>query len=589
MDVPLFDKLSEAGLTSSPDEKRGGKSLAVFPHYRNNPGFYHIFEGEGEAVILKGVYGDNIRIIKRGITLTVDEFSILARFLFEVKKALLSYMKGESYTVQIIIVDGAASVVKIEEYQFTPKTEIDPLIPRPLTVSEYDSLESSVGDKTLFSRGFMGALFPEAASPYLQGLVSRFPDILAVYFLAFDLKLPSPSIISLAGRIYANISALSARYKEAGMNLELFGASYLPRQKELFKQARSKPRLLLAKKMTSQEIAQLLEEIAASVDKRGGYEIFNEDFFEPAFRITFMAIFLNFLFLEGFAYLKALTILDDYELLQAVFLSRKDSSFFMGGKTLEIPEYFDPAAPPVLISFPPPLQIEPPSLFTKLTPLKLFTHKKKILQTLATLHTALNGRDALLSAASLFHKTVRNTLLEHGRYMKTRKKIIDEKSVFSFESDDIRRLANDSYYSNIEPVLEYKENYIYRCSAQAAVYDIYKEDIKYMGLIAEKQTDNTADSAKLPCSSLGAVQELKGQAGANGAEIFCSRIPNLSSLSRLKAARAVVTDLAPLFSYVTEYCVINKIPLYYGVRFPELLYAKHLTLNKEDIAINATE
>jgi hypothetical protein len=183
---------------------------------------------------------------------------------------------------------------------------------------------------------------------------------------------------------------------------------------------------------------------------------------------------------------------------------------------------------------------------------------------------------------------VRNTLLEHGRYIKNRKKINDENQVFLFESNDIRRLVNDSYYSNIEPTLEYKENYIRRCAAQAAVYEIYEEDIRYFGFIAEKQTTKTMESEKLPCFSIGEQETVLGKAEATSdGKIFCSKKPSLATLARLKAPKALICDIAPLFSYAAEYCVIHKIPIYYGARFPEILSLKELALNKEDITIHA--
>ncbi|MDR2400626.1 MAG: hypothetical protein LBD73_03120 [Deferribacteraceae bacterium] len=441
----------------------------------------------------------------------------------------------------------------------------------------------------MYSRSFFRALFPEIASPYLQDLVERFPDILAYYFLAFDIKTPSPTIITAASRIYANISAISAGFEGAGIRRELFCCSYLPRQKVLFKESRNKPSLFLAKRITSQEIDTLLNEINSSIKNKGAYAIFNDDFYEELPRISFTALFLNFLFMEGFAYLKSLSELEDIEILRGIFASRKNS-FFITGQRLQIPEFFDPAYPEANIEFTPPLAevVSAEALFSKLSPFKRFLRREKIIRALNVMHSALDGRDKLLKIAAEFHKTTRSALLEHGRYIKSRKKFLDENHVFLFESADIRRLANDSYYSNIEPALEYKKNFIRRCAAQAAVYDIYEEDIKYFGLIAEKQTAQVSEGVKLSCLSLGGNEEIRGVCSTNPdeGELSCLKIPNLASLSCLKTPNALICDLAPLFSYVTEYCVINKIPLYYSVRFPELLSGKRLTLHKGDIEIN---
>jgi hypothetical protein len=578
--APLLEKLFEAGINVNPEEGLKGKYADVFPHYRGNPGFYHIHEGGGEAIILKGVFGDHIRIIKKGITLTEDEFSRVARFLFEVKKVLAACV-GENYTLGILSTEGECYAVKAEEYSFTPKLEVDPHIPRPLTAAEYDISENS-GGKTLYSKGFLSAIFPEIASPYLQDIAKRFPDILACYFLPFNLKIPSPTVSALASRLYTNISALSAGFIGAGIRPALFRRSYFPWQKDLFTEKLGKPKPFLLKKITPAEITSFLDDIRANVKNRSAHAIFNDDFYEPLTHISFIAFFLNFLFYEGFEYLKFLTELEETELLRAVFLSRKNS-FFITGEKLEIPEYFDPASPVLSVEFSPVPTVEPPSLFSKLSSFKRFWRKEKAADVLTMLHTALDGRDALLKICAEFHKMVRNTLLEHGRYIKNRKKINDENQVFLFESNDIRRLVNDSYYSNIEPTLEYKENYIRRSAAQAAVYEIYEEDIRYFGLIAEKQTAKAMESEKVPCFSIGEEAVLDFSDG----EIFCSKNPSLAALAGLKAPKALLCDIAPLFSYAAEYCVIHKIPLYYGVRFPEILSRKELALNKEDITIHA--
>ncbi|MDR2400627.1 MAG: hypothetical protein LBD73_03125 [Deferribacteraceae bacterium] len=108
---PLLTKLFEAGIRVKPDIEVSGKYADVFPYYRGNPGFYHIFEGKGEAILLKGVFGDNIRIIKKGISLTGDDFSQIARFLFEVKKALNPVI-DESYKLRLIITE--CEIIEVE-------------------------------------------------------------------------------------------------------------------------------------------------------------------------------------------------------------------------------------------------------------------------------------------------------------------------------------------------------------------------------------------------------------------------------------------------------------------------------------------
>jgi hypothetical protein len=583
-DVPsatLLDIIFSAGINVASGE--AAADITVYPHYRNNPGFYHIVEGNGEALLLKGVYGDAVRIVKKGVTLSQDEFISVARLLFEVKKALLPHT-GENYMLRLAVSEGEIVIAQAEPYTWTPRLEPDPYIPRPLTAGEYEGPDNLSGGRTLYSRGFIRSLFPETASPYLQDLAKRFPDTLGFYFLAFDIKIASPSLTVLGGRLYANISALLSGFEGARIDPAVFRDNFLPWQKELFKGTFGKPKSFLSEKMTASEITSLLEEISVSIKNKGGYALFNDDFYEPLPRICFAALFFNFLFSEEFERLKHLTEFEETELLHAVFISRK-SSFFIAGAELEMPEYFDPSYPAVNAKFAPREAEAATSLTSRLSALKGFRRRKKIEQALANLHTALDGRDALLKIAGDFHKTIRKFLLEQGGYVKTRKKIHDENQIFLFESSDIRRLVNDSFYSNIEPVLEYKENYMRRCSAQTAVYDIYGEDIKYFGLIAEKQTAKVLEGDHISCRSYGAPEEIKGAASCvpSESDIYCTNIAALASLSRLKAPKAVLCDLASPFSYVTEYCIINKIPLYYAVRFPELLSGKFLTLKKADI------
>ncbi len=582
--TPASENGSEYIIDGEPQmfEQSGALVCHVLPYYRGNSGFYHVFEGPGEAIVLKGVYGDATRVVKKGISLSEARLELLARTLAEADRAL------EGSFEYWLLIDGDESyIAKATPCEVATGEKLDSSIPRPMTGSEYSDAMTGNHDTTLFSKSFFYNLFPETVSTFTKELAKSFPEILSPFFLAFDAKVGSPSVICSAQRLYVNISALLPGFNEAKINPALFAEDYMPWQ-NIFKNVKqAKPELFITSLMDPDEIDEFIATLEKDVLKKGNYAFFDNDYLAPLSSISMMGLLLNFLFQEQVAYIGYLTGFSRQESLEWIYKTRA-TSFFNEGKTLPLPEYFDPTYEQKEVTVPSGAAFRgKEEILGSISAFKRWRKGKKIMRVLTLSHVTLDARDRLLAASSTFHKAVRNAILHNGEYVTNKKRIKNASELFLFNLQDMRKLVNDTYYSGLAPVLEYRRSLAKRAMAQHMPYEIYEADIPYSGMISEEQVFKAMEADSVPCLSRGdrgGIYTVKSINDAQDGDAVLSRAMTLHNITLLKKPSAVITELAPAFSYITEYCILYDIPLYYGIRYSEtVLSDKRIELHSDKL------
>ncbi|MDR0454473.1 MAG: hypothetical protein LBH05_06655 [Deferribacteraceae bacterium] len=558
------------------------------PYYRGNRGFFHIKEGDGECILLKSCYDDFIRIVKKGITLSNESLNGISRTLSQIEGLLEGL-----FEVVFFNSDGQTFIFEVNkaEPQYQDGLFRDPLIPRPLTATEYcDSMSDLIPDKSLFSRSMLQIIFPEQVSFFMVSLFKKYSEILNPFFLFFDAKVDSPSVKCIDFRPYVNITALLRGFSEIKSDRKLFCSFYMPWQKIFSGDKPKKAELFISKRISVCDIESFMDEVEKEYLKKDSYNLYEADYFDPVIKMSMMAMILNFIFQEQFAYFADYVKAAREDALRWIYKTR-GNSFFIKGEKLTLPVYFDLATAPEEVQFfPYAAASDKDVIFPHLSAFSRWRRKKKAFKLLDSLHKILDLRDRLLKNAADYHSKTRKYILDSANYMVNRGKFQNDRQVFLFDVADLRRITNDTFYTSLAPMLEYKESLLRRSAAQIMPYEIYEVDIPYAGMIAEDQYFKSGAEKSYKCESYNTA-DITGEAFAfdayvtdgavSGEKIYCSRAIPLASVAKLNKPQAVITDIAPAFSYITEYCLINDIPLYFGIRYCDLLLAgKKVKLGK---------
>ena len=556
-----------------------GAVIRALPHYQGNRGFFHVFSGTGEVLLLKSCYEDFLRTVARGAEINEDAFGELSRLLQKAESLLKSpheiwllHIKGENYIVDLFPIENI------------PQEGPNIKIPRPLTAQEYaQSAEGYDDDKTLYSRSFFHTILPDTLSHNMGAFMSKFPDMLASFFLLFDAKVGSPSLKIIDGKAYVNFSAIQKGFKETRIDVTALAQQYMPWQKLFEDGKKAKPSLFLAFHISDEELTDYINETIVGLSSKGEYSFFEADYFAPTANLAMASLMLIFIFQEEWLYFAKLAKLSNQEALKIIYRSREGSVFVKGG-TFNLPHDFDPATENCEVTLVPsatPMPVE--KMFEGLPFTTKLFNKKKLSALLKRLHLLLDSRDKLLTAAGEYHKKIYTILKKHSEFIKNKKRFCDPADVFLFDMEDVRRLVNDTYYTNFEPMREYRSSLSHRTKAQIMPYEIYEADIPFAGLITEDQMFKELAKKEYTCKSING-KDISGEVGEG---IFCARIFPLAKLAEFKKPEALITDIAPALSYVTEYALMHDIPLYYGIRHCELLLkGKKVSLSPGKIIIN---
>ncbi len=560
------------------------------PHYHGNRGFFHIKEGQGECLLLKNCYSDFTRVIRKGITLTNDALNNISRTLSQTEGLLEGL-----FEIVFFYCEGQMHIFEVNDMELPPEAGLDPSIPRPLNALEYsEPMTDFTPEKELFSRSLLQTVFPEQVSFFTTALFKKYPDILHPFFLIFDAKVGSPSAKCIDFRPYVNINGLLRGFREVKIDRQLFSSFYMPWQKIFSKDKPHKPELFISKRISTGDLEGFVEEIEKEYKKKGSYNIYEQDYFEPVVKITMMAMILNFLFQEQFSYFTIYIKATQEDALRWIYKTR-ESSFFIKGDKFTVPPYFDIALPAEEVEIIPSASVSDKNVI--MSCLLAFSRRrrhKKAFALLESIHKILDLRDILLKHTAEYHTRTRKYILDNATYIVNKGKFKYAEQAFLFDTADLKRLTNDTFYTGLGPILEYRESLRRRAAAQAMPYEMYEIDIPYAGMITEDQYAKGKSDKIHRCESYNTA-EISGKVvnfsphadeTAGSRQIYCARAFPLTAVAKLGKPQAVITDIAPAFSYITEYCMIHDIPLYSGVRHCELLLKeKKVKLDKNTIEV----
>ncbi|MDR2883851.1 MAG: hypothetical protein LBV09_01945 [Deferribacteraceae bacterium] len=546
------------------------------PHYKGNAGFFHIKAGEGECILLKSRYIDAIRIIKRGISLNSEALLEVSRTLTKIDGELSGY-----HEVWFFYIPAKSDIKIIKVTPFTKKiaAKLDMTIPRPLTSTEYEADLSTLPDKNLLSRAFLPLIFPETLSHTSSELVKSFYDAINAFFISLEVKVQSPSQKVVDLRPYLNFSGIIKALKETKQSLSMFEEQYLPWQKIFADEKRAKPALFLSKRLPVKEIDGFMDDTANLF--KPNLSLFDPNFFSPVVNFAMLAVMINTLLNEQLLYFSSYLKIDTERALQIIYKSRANSLFIKGGE-LSVPEFFDLSCEQREVKFAPSDKlISMDEAFSCVSGFNKGAKRRGGQKLLADIHALLDLKDKLMPLISEYHRRARGEVLEHGGHILKKGKIDQLEDVFHFDIADIKKLSYDIFYMDVKPIRQHRESYKLRAAAQIMPYDLYEADIPFAGMITEDQLHGMLEQESFICKSYNGKTAIEGVVGD---DIKCANAFTLAHIQDLYGAKAVLTSIAPAFSYITEFCTVNNIPLYYGVRHCEtVLKGKRVSLQGEMI------
>jgi len=259
--------------------------------------------------------------------------------------------------------------------------------------------------------------------------------------------------------------------------------------------------------------------------------------------------------------------------LRLIYKTRKQSPFF-SDKTFEIPLSFDLCPNFITLS---PTSIKSPMQLSdavKIYSGLKFFKKSKLESLIKNIHQILLLRDnlsntliALLKKTHIVFEKLADNLLRDS-------KIKFKDNIYFLEYNDIKGLVSDSYYGNTQFTYFFKKWQNERFKMQITPYEIFEKDIQETENIAKNIISKLLSQNEYDILSFFHKEDLKAD---------FEEISIYSDLSILNSMKPIISDNISLLSYAIEFATINEIPVYSGLRFPEIILSDKtfiLTKNK---------
>lgn len=553
--------------------------------YKNNTGLIRLSNEHFEAILLKGVYSDFVKVIS-------GEPNISPYRMVKLAEAVLKIEKSFNVPLEIgvfIVSDTRRYVFEIKKINNVEKGIYDRLcydVSETLSEVEFSlSRSEQANDKLLYGRGMLASCFPNTLSPLCLSIAKSVPELFSPLSMSLNIKSEPPSFPIICGKPYVNVTNIAHICNTVSSSTDYYMLNYAPWiYLKNTKNTLKKPNLKIFN-ISNKEIIDGLDELDSfTVDK----EMLLESGFNETLALSAMTMQLILLktwagFSEIYQQLKNIETV-----LKFVFLT-KDKSLL--NEKLSMQPYLDPAydviTSEIKKSF---INEDFDTLFSSLPRSKrLFLSKDKLQKSIKELHYCLDLRDKAFKVIFNMSEKFRNAFLLIGQELVDGEVIKDKEDVFSFELTDLKCFYDDAYFDNIPITLWLKKWQNERFAAQVTPYDIYEKDITEISnimsnyLLKEQKSISCISFGHKDYSGVGQAP-LKIGDKLNDIALINNMSPVL--LSSLDNAKAVVTDTAPLFSYLTEYCIRTGTPLYSGVRFSGFMCnKKQLRLSKDQIII----
>ena len=568
----LLEKLRLSGRTIGDAENPDGKILKCFPSYRGNFGFHHVKGENFEAILLKGVYKDFLRVIEGRSDVTDTEWDEAAKTLNEAEEAI-GYL---NMTIAVNVLE--AKIISASLAEAAPERNLDRRdyrIPRPLTPTEYSAGASTLYDESvMLNHKFIGSLFPQTISPFAASVLESVPNILNPIFMSCNLKTITPTAATVYGRPMTNVNAFEKMLDSVGVGKGAFRASFLPNVylKKKF------PFTTINKSyfpIEISEVKELLDEVKRTVNHISTTTLVEESYMEYPVNLAICAEYV-FIKLADCAAKLLKYLPDTSQMLSAVFKTRKTSLFF-SEETFKMPVYLDVACPVEEVRFHNEKSCDTIEKHLKKLPFfKRLRKSGKITKIINEAHALLDMRDEIYLTACQFvikSKEVIEQIAALG-LKKAKIKSVDE--IYYLEHNEVRRVSFDSYFGDSNQTINYRRRLADRHAAQVVPAEIYAKDLHECPKISETMITKALALAEFhPLSLFGADKEATVTANPSlqdykGYMVAFDGIPPVR-LERYKNAEGFILEDAPLFGFTAEFACLNNIPVYSGVRFAPLI------------------
>jgi hypothetical protein len=545
-----------------------GHLITCSNYFYDNKG-YHLIEFNGNKIILlKGIYKDFVRVLKGEKFLKESHLSKISEMLSDIEKNI-----NQPFTCKIVnetweIVD-LNLVSDIGEKD--PKAALK--INRPLSQVEYSLFRQDIADyKNLYFCSLFKEVFPHTLSPLASSILTNIPEVMSVIFAHANFKVYSPSLKLLWGKVYGSMSTYLMAFESMNTNDTFLKLNYAQFRYIKEKNKKLKIPKISSLELTTNEINGFIEEIGQKTENIDEKYIFEQEFLE-LLSLGFMSAQMIFLmFSELFS--KIYDITGNIEnTLRLIYKTRKQSPFF-SDKTFEIPLSFDLCPNFITLS---PTSIKSPMQLSdamKIYSGLKFFKKSKLESLIKNIHQILLLRDNLSNTLVALLKKIHIVFEKLADNLLRDSKIKFKDNIYFLEYNDIKGLVSDSYYGNTQFTYFFKKWQNERFKMQIIPYEIFEKDIQETENIAKNIISKLLSQNEYDILSFFHKEDLKAD---------FEEVSIYNDLSILNSMKPIISDNISLLSYAIEFATINEIPVYSGLRFPEIILSDKtfiLTKNK---------
>ncbi len=557
-----------------------GKDIKIYPHYNNNFGFFTAVIDKIQFIILKGQYSDNIRYITGRPDLNNAEINTLLDTIFKAERVAATPLE-----MDIFLSDDECFIKYAAPIEETFKDDMrDYTIPRPLAASEYSESKSRVYDEeVILSSGYFSSFFPQVCSFFTTSLCSDLPDILNPIFASCNLKTSSPSVVSVDGRIYINMTAFEKMMHTIGLNKSLYRRVFSP---NLFlKMGISKLDKLNHSffPVSFDEIDEVLKEIKSLSSKVNINNIAEKTFYDIPVQLTIIYEYITIEFINNLSMLLKKFPNISF-VLNAVYKTRENSIFYKDDEMI-MPDYLDFSSETASVLFNMEKNTDKLKMYLKKLP--FFTRKSKLKKAVKNMHRLLDMRDELYLTTAFFVVNTKKALLKAGELGAAKGKIDNINDIFLLDHDEIRRLYHDTLFGETKELVYFRKCRNKRYAAQLMPPEIYAYDLSDTAHIAEDMIiryKNTKQFAVYGLNRINCEGKVETDLNLNDYtdKIIAAYNLPFTKLKNYKNAKGMILENVTPLSYACEFAVLNNIPLWTGIRFAPL-FLKNIAVEKNTL------
>ncbi len=577
----LKNALEPLGINFSQTSKEG--TFKCFFHFMGNTGFYHILGEKCEFLILKGIFKDNIRLLKGKIPLDNKSISKIADTFSNIDKNI-DFMPICSFSVsdKIYLHDIEKDYTYDSNIQFDQRKILS-----CLSSVEFSLFQNNMAsDKTLYSKGMLTEMLPETLSSLSISIISKIPDLINPLYLHAGFKTYSPSISLIAGKLFVNLSNMRFLYRTMGGSEDVLDLNYTPSVFAKQYKKKFKPLNIKLLNIKMDEVDEYIDELEKTQNKLNFNIIAGEKFQELLALFTMVgqmvALKINAAFINIY------NIVKDFDFASSLIYKTRKTNIFESLNNMEIYSFFDVFAPKKI--FTTDFKYQTADISTLLKNAGFFTNifkKDTLLQELKLIHRFLDRRDRLFKIAQHYMKSIDTIFSETAERLVKKNYLKSKEDLRYLEIDEIKNIKNNNFYGNIPYTLYFKKSQHERYKAQFVPKLIFEKDIDKIPDIFYDLLKKYSDKMILQCVAVNPVKDLSFhyKNSENSPATISSRI-HLPDLVHSK--NIIICDYAPLNSYIFEYAVISGKSLYVGTNGGDIFFRdKVVHLQNNTITVKA--